>query len=323
MNMFLKILHVIKLMFKNPNVVLLFCWNKIAPLVSDKLFLHVLFRLRMGYWMNFDNPQTFSEKLQWLKLNNKKAEYSRMVDKIEAKEYVKNIIGEDYIVPTISVYNSVEEIDWDALPNQFVIKCSHDSGGVVICKDKSKLNVHNAKNKLLKGLNKSYFYQNREWPYKNVSKRLIVEKFIIPSDKVDDHNYDLTDYKFFCFNGKPMYCQVIRDRHTKETIDFYDMYWNHQEFVGLNPVARNGLNPVARNGLNPVARPKHLDKMIEICEKLSKGLPFLRVDLYVVDDKEYFGELTFYPASGLGVFTPNEWNRKLGDLITLPINHKN
>ena len=315
MNMFLKILHVIKLMFKNPNVVLLFCWNKIAPLVSDKLFLHVLFRLRMGYWMNFDNPQTFSEKLQWLKLNNKKAEYSRMVDKIEAKEYVKNIIGEDYIVPTISVYNSVEEIDWDALPNQFVIKCSHDSGGVVICKDKSKLNVHNAKNKLLKGLNKSYFYQNREWPYKNVSKRLIVEKFIIPSDKVDDHNYDLTDYKFFCFNGKPMYCQVIRDRHTKETIDFYDMYWNHQEFVGLNPVARNGLNPVAR--------PKHLDKMIEICEKLSKGLPFLRVDLYVVDDKEYFGELTFYPASGLGVFTPNEWNRKLGDLITLPINHKN
>ena len=314
-NMFLKILHVIKLMFKNPNVVLLFCWNKIAPLVSDKLFLHVLFRLRMGYWMNFDNPQTFSEKLQWLKLNNKKAEYSRMVDKIEAKEYVKNIIGEDYIVPTISVYNSVEEIDWDALPNQFVIKCSHDSGGVVICKDKLKLNVHNAKNKLLKGLNKSYFYQNREWPYKNVSKRLIVEKFIIPSDKVDDPNYDLTDYKFFCFNGKPMYCQVIRDRHTKETIDFYDMYWKHQEFVGLNPVARNGLNPVAR--------PKHLDKMIEICEKLSKGLPFLRVDLYVVDDKEYFGELTFYPASGLGVFTPNEWNRKLGDLITLPINHKN
>lgn len=313
--MFLKILHVIKLMFKNPNVVLLFCWNKIAPLVSDKLFLHVLFRLRMGYWMNFDNPQTFSEKLQWLKLNNKKAEYSRMVDKIEAKEYVKNIIGEDYIVPTISVYNSVEEIDWDALPNQFVIKCSHDSGGVVICKDKLKLNVHNAKNKLLKGLNKSYFYQNREWPYKNVSKRLIVEKFIIPSDKVDDPNYDLTDYKFFCFNGKPMYCQVIRDRHTKETIDFYDMYWKHQEFVGLNPVARNGLNPVAR--------PKHLDKMIEICEKLSKGLPFLRVDLYVVDDKEYFGELTFYPASGLGVFTPNEWNRKLGDLITLPINHKN
>ena len=128
---------------------------------------------------------------------------------------------------------------------------------------------------------------------------------------------DLPDYKFYCFDGEPKYCQVIRDRHSKETIDFYDMDWNHMPFVGLNPVARNGLTPVARNGLTPVARPEHLDKMQEICRKLAKDKPFVRVDLYVIDDKEYFGELTFYPASGFGVFTPDEWNRKLGDLLNL------
>ena len=133
---------------------------------------------------------------------------------------------------------------------------------------------------------------------------------MVPSDRLNDSTYDLSDYKFFCFNGEPQFCQVIRDRNSNETIDFYDMEWIHQEFIGLNPVARNGLNPVAC--------PKHLDEMQNICRKLSKGIPFVRVDLYVIDDKTYFGELTFFPASGFGVFSPKEWNVKLGDLLELP-----
>ena len=156
----------------------------------------------------------------------------------------------------------------------------------------------------------SDIYRNlREWPYKNVKKQVIAEKFMTPIDKVDAPFYDLADYKFFCFNGEPMYCQVIRDRNTKESIDFYDMEWNHQGFVGLNPVARNGLTPVAR--------PEHFDKMKEICKKLAKDIPFVRIDLYVIDNDIYFGEITFYPASGMGMFNPMDWDEKLGRLIQL------
>ena len=211
-----------------------------------------------------------------------------------------------------------EDIDFDALPNQFVLKTTHGggSGGVVVCKDKNTLDKGKAIMRLRDSMDSDIYRNLREWPYKNVKKRVIAEKFMIPKEKENDPTYDLTDYKFFCFGGEPCYCQVIRDRHTRESIDFYDMEWNHQSFVGLNPKAPDG-TPAIANGITPVGKPKHLETMKEICRTLSANIPFLRVDLYVIDGKVYFGELTFYPASGIGFFKPKEWDEKLGNLIDI------
>jgi hypothetical protein len=194
------------------------------------MFLKMKFRLRVGYKLNLKNPMRFSEKLQWMKLYDRNPEYTKMVDKVAAKDYVREKIGDKYIIPTLGVYNSVEEINWDELPTRFVLKCAHDSVCIVICKDKTKLDIEAAKKKLKKGLSRSYFYQNREWPYKNVPRRIIAEKVI-----TNGYEEDLTDFKFYCFDGEPRYCQVIADRSTKETIDFFDMDLVHQDFCGLNP----------------------------------------------------------------------------------------
>ena len=284
--------------------------------LPDADYLKLLYRFKMGHRLELKNPQTFTEKLQWLKLYNRKPEYTKMVDKYAVKEYVANIIGEEYIIPTLGVWDKPEDIDWDSLPNQFVLKTTHGGGGggVVICKDKTTFDKTTAIAKLKKSMASDIYSGLREWPYKNVLKRIIAEKFMAP-EKSPAPN-DLPDYKFFCFNGEPHYCQVIRDRHTKETIDFYDMEWNHQEFVGLLP--QSNIADSISNGLTSVARPKNLEEMKEICRKLADSKTFVRVDLYVIDDKSYFGELTLYPASGMGVFTPEEWNGKLGDLLTLP-----
>ena len=278
--------------------------------LPDAPYLKLLYRFKMGHRLDLKSPKTFTEKIQWLKLYNRKPEYTTMVDKYAVKQYVANIIGEEYIIPTLGVWDKPEDVDWENLPNQFVLKTTHGGGGggVVICKDKKIFDKNAAIDKLNESLSSDIYRGLREWPYKNVPKRIIAEKFMAPEKSSAPK--DLPDYKFFCFNGEPKYCQVIRDRHTKETIDFYDMDWNHMLFVGLNPVARNGLTPVARPG--------NLDEMKDICRKLADSKSFVRVDLYVVDDKSYFGELTLYPASGMGVFTPEEWNSKLGDLLTLP-----
>ncbi len=279
-----------------------------ACLIPDKVFLSLKYRKNFGHFPDWKNPKTFCEKINWLKLYDRNPLYTRMVDKYEAKEYVAGIIGRQYIIPTLGVWDRAEDIDFDSLPDKFVLKATHDSGRVVICKDKSTFDRAKAVEEMSASLKRDFYAVTREWPYKNVRKRIIAEAFIEPHGLSAPK--DLPDYKFFCFNGEPKYCQVIRDRSTEETIDFYDMDWVHQEFVGLNPVARNGLTPVARPG--------HLDDMIAVCGKLAKDIPFVRVDLYEVDENEYFGELTFYPNSGVGVFTPEEWSEKLGDLIKLP-----
>lgn len=286
------------------------CIRRIGFLLPDKLFLSLRFRCLMGKWIDWKNPKTFTEKIQWLKIYNRKPEYTTMVDKYAVKQYVADRIGDEYIIPTLGVWDKTEDIDWDSLPDQFVLKTTHGggSGGVVICQDKSKLDKSAAVTKLNESMRSDIYSNLREWPYKNVPKRIIAEKFMAPVKETV--LTDLPDYKFFCFNGEPKYCQVIRNRHIKETIDFYDMDWNHQEFVGLNPMAGNGSTPVDR--------PEHLEEMIEVCKKLSKDIPFVRVDLYVIDNKEYFGELTFYPASGVGHFAPEEWNSYLGKMLTLP-----
>lgn len=302
-------------LLSEPHRLCVACFNNVLHTgifngISDRHFLQIAYFVNHLKLLHLDNPKTFTEKLQWLKLYNRRNEFTTMVDKYAVKQYVANIIGDQYIIPTLGVWDKFEDIDFDSLPNQFVLKTTHGGGGngIVICKDKATFDKRKAKSILNKSLNEDIYLLLREWPYKNVPKRIIAEKFMAPEKSFAPKG--LPDYKFFCFNGEPRFCQVIRDRHIKETIDFYDMDWNHQEFIGLNPVALNGLNPAARPG--------HLDEMADICRMLAKDIPFVRVDLYVIDDKEYFGELTFYPASGMGVFTPEEWNGRLGDLLTLP-----
>lgn len=277
---------------------------------NDAFYLRLLYFAEMGKFLHLKNPRTFNEKINWLKLHNRKPEYTQMVDKYAVKDYVAEKIGADYIIPTLNVWDRPEDIDWDTLPDQFVLKTTHGGGGcgVVVCTDKSRFNKEAAIEKLKWSMKKNAYPEYREWPYKNVKRKIIAEKFM--ASRKSTAPMDLDDYKFFCFDGEPLYCQVIRGRHTQETIDFYDMDWNHQEFVGLNPNCKNGAVPVPK--------PMHLEDMIRVCRELAKGIPFVRVDLYVIDDKEYFGELTFYPASGIGRFTPNDWENKLGELIVLP-----
>lgn len=307
----IQFLNGIKKASANPWLFLSYILKKIAPIVPDKVQLSLLHKVYVGKFVDWKNPQTFTEKLQWLKVYNRNSEYTQMVDKYAVKNYVANIIGEEYIIPTLGVWNSPEEIDWDSLPQQFVIKTTHGGGsnGVWICKDKTTFNVVKCIKEIHRSLKSDLYWKFREWPYKNVPKRIIAEMFMTENSNVEVSN-DLVDYKFFCFNGEPKYCQVIRNRTTNETIDFYDMDWNLMPFVGLTP------NVV--NGLAPVEKPQHLCNMISVCKKMAKDIPFSRIDLYVINNKEYFGEITFYPASGFGVFTPDDFNYILGSMLKLP-----
>ena len=297
----------IKKVIRNPRKLAVYLLLQMAPILSDRFFLKVLFRLRMGYKLNLDNPVTFNEKLQWLKLYNRKPEYTQMVDKVGAKEYVASIIGEEYIIPTIGVWDRVEDIDWEALPNQFVLKCTHDSGGIVICLDKTKLDISAAKRKLKRGLKRDFYSQNREWPYKDVKRRIIGEVYM-----VDESGYELKDYKWFCFDGVPKALYIATDRGVKgeETkFDFFDADFNHLPFTNGHP-----------NSHRPILKPQGFEKMKELAAKLSEGQPHLRVDFYDINGKIYFGELTFYHWSGTTPFEPVEWDYKFGEWIKLPVN---
>ena len=237
-----------------------------------------------------------------------------MVDKYEVKEYVASIVGDQFIIPTLGVWDSFDEIDFDALPEQFVLKCTHDSGGLVICKDKSKLDLKVAKKKIQKSLKRSYYWVGREWPYKNVKPRIIAEAYMQDSKMNDLKEYknDLTDYKFFCFNGDPKYCQVIGDRSVSETMDFFDMNWKIQPFTKRTLSGAEFLHSMN------LEKPKHFDEMVCIAKKLAGTMPFSRIDLYEINDKVYFGEITFFPNSGLfNRFSPDEWDLKLGKMIAL------
>lgn len=282
---------------------ILFETRKLEPYLSDKLYLQVRFWLRVGYWPNLDHPRSFNEKLNWLKLHDKRPEYTQMVDKVTAKDYVASIIGSEYIIPTLGVWNTVEEIDWDSLPNQFVIKNSGDSGGIVVCKDKSKLDIEAAKAKLGKKIDVDYYRYNKEYPYKDVKNRIIAEAYM------EDESGELQDYKIHNCNGSPQFTLVCGNRFsaTGLTEDFYSFDWE------LMPVRR----PNHPNAKTRTPRPKELEEMYRLAELLSKDIPFLRTDFYIVNHKIYFGELTFFPASGMGKFVPEEWDFKLGELIKL------
>ena len=276
---------------------------------SDEKFLKKKFKLIFGRELDLQNPQTFNEKMQWLKLYDRKPIYTTMVDKYEVKKYVADIIGEEYIIPTFGVWDRFEDIDFDKLPNQFVLKCTHDSGGLVICRDKAKFNYKAAKRKINKSLKRNYFWQGREWPYKNVKPRIIAEKYM-----EDKQSPELIDYKFYCFNGEPrfLYVSVGLEEHSTARISFVTFDWQFAPFY------REDFQPFD----TLPARPKNFNKMMEIAKKLSKGHTFLRVDLYEIEQQVYFSELTFHPSSGFMPFYPPEWNKKIGDWLILPNKNK-
>lgn len=272
----------------------------------DALWLKMLYHSRMHRKLNLKHPELFTEKLNWLKLHDRNPKYSRLVDKYEVKQYIRETIGDEYVIPAYGVWGHFDDIDFDSLPDQFVLKCTHDSGRVFICRDKATFNKEMAKDVLEKSLQHNFYWWTREWPYKAVKPRIIAEKLIYEKDRPSS---DLVDYKFYCFNGIVEYCQVIKDRTTAETIDFFDRNWVHQDFCGLNPNACPSDKPISK--------PVCLEHMIEVAEKLSHNIPFVRIDLYEIDSCVKFGEITFYPMSGFGCFTPTEYDRILGDKIPL------
>ena len=282
---------------------------KFSWLYSDRTFLKKLYKYRMGKELNLDSPRSYSEKIQWLKLYNRRPEYTQMVDKYEVKKYVADKIGEEYIIPTIGVWNKVDDIDFEKLPNQFVLKCTHDSGGIVICKDKNKLNIEDTKKLLRKTLKKNYYLQNREFPYKNVVPRIIAEQYM-----VDESGYELKDYKVFCFGGVAKYCQVVEGRGSIMTADFYDRNWEHMPFHQPQKY------PFASHLHN---KPSCLSLLWNFAETLSNDIPFVRADFYIINNHIYFGELTFFPASGTGGIYPKDWDYTFGSWIELSVKDYN
>lgn len=272
--------------------------------MPDKLYLKLLFEAKMGKKLDLKNPQTYSEKLQWLKLYDRKPIYTKMVDKCEAKKYVAERIGEEYIIPTLGVWEKFDDIDFETLPDRFVLKCTHDSGGLVICRDKSRLDLLAAREKIEKSLKTNYYWHCREWPYKDVKPRIIAETYM-----EDQETGELRDYKFFCFDGmvKALFIATERASATEETkFDFFDESYNHLPFTNGHP-----------NASQLPEKPVNFEKMKELAAKLSEGIPHLRVDFYEVNGKVYFGELTFSHWSGMMPFEPEEWDYKFGQWITL------
>lgn len=272
-------------------------------IIPDRAYIQMYYFAHFKKFCNLKNPKTYNEKLNWLKLHDKNPIYTRIVDKFEAKEYVKDIIGDQYIIPTLGVWDNFDDIDFDELPQQFVLKCTHDSEGLVIVKDKDKLDKKMAKNKIESALKQNFFYIGREWPYKNVKPRIIAEKYM--EDHIDG---ELRDYKFFCFDGEPKAMFVASDRASDNVkFDYFDLNFNHLDIKQKYPHAEQ-----------PLRKPVTFEKMIELSKVLSKGFPHVRVDFYEVDGQLYFGELTFYHFSGFMPFEPNKWDKIFGDWIKLP-----
>lgn len=293
-----------------PNHWIKVFWNRVfmysCHFLSDENYLKLKFRHYVGYPLNLDHPRSYNEKLQWLKLYDKHPEYTKMVDKATAKDYVASIVGDKYIIPTLGVWNSVDEIDWDSLPNQFVVKSTGDSGGVVVCKDKDLFDKRAAIKKLKKLGERSYYKYKKEYPYRDVPHRYIAEKYM-----EDESGYELKDYKFFCFDGKPKILFVATGRQNGDIrFDFYDTEFHHLPIINGHPNA--DVWPTKPDGFN---------EMLEVAERLSQGMPHVRVDLYNCNGKIYFGELTFFHWSGMVPFEPVEWDYKFGEYLKLPKKH--
>lgn len=290
---------------KNPQLIVLDFFNKFSKYLNDEQFLRYRFRIVMGKRLDLKNPTSYNEKLQWLKLYDRNPLYTKLVDKVAVKDYVASIIGNEYIIPTLKVYKSPEEVRIEDLPERFVLKTNHDgdSLGVFVCKDKKNFDFNKAISILSKNLQHNYYYTGREWPYKNVNPVIFAEEY------KEDEFGELRDYKFFCFNGVVKALFVATDRtvgHVK--FDYFDRDFNHLDFTQSHPMSNVTLK-----------KPDNFKKMIELAERLSKGLPHVRIDLYNCNGKIYFGEMTFYHYGGMIKFHPEEWDYKFGSWLQLPI----
>lgn len=270
----------------------------------DKLYLTILCYLRLNYFINWNHPKTFNEKLQWLKLYYRDPVWITMVDKFLVKDYVKSIIGSDYIIPTLGVWDSYDKIDFSVLPDQFVLKCNHNSGGIVICKDKTQLDLHKTSKIINQSLAQDYFFYEREWPYKSVNRKIVAEELLVPDD-----GEDLKDYKFFCFNGQVKCFKIDLDRYTAHRANYYDRECNLLGF------GEKYYPPLSNR---EVKMPSNINIMISLAEKLSRNIPFVRVDFYNVDGKIYFGEMTFFPSGGTCPYTSYSADLLLGSWLDLP-----
>ncbi len=289
---------------KNPRDFVKGLLSRGGRYLSDSVYLRLKYRLYLGRKLHLDDPKTFNEKLQWLKLHDRKPEYTMMVDKIEVKKWVAEKIGREYVIPMLNMWNTPDEIDFDALPDRFVLKCNHDSGGLCICTDKSGLDCGKAISGLRKGLRRDYFLAGREWPYKRVVRRVFAERYM-----VDESGYELKDYKIFCFAGVPKFIQVDFDRYaaTGHKRNIYNEKWELMDWGLQYP----------RDADRRIPPPANLEDMLRFAGILSAGIPFLRVDFYSVDGRIYFGECTFFPESGFGKFMPEIRDEELGNLIDL------
>lgn len=286
---------------KNPRIILIKALYKISPILNDEVYLKILFPLKMGYPLNLNEPKTFNEKLQWLKINYRKPIMTQMVDKYESKKYSKRIIGEEFIIKSYGVWNCFDEIDFDSLPDKFVLKTTHDQGGVVVVHNKNFMDKNAVKKKLNKHLNLKHYYLTREWPYKNVKPRIMAEQLLSDNDSTD-----LYDYKFLCFHGVPKIWYVAHGRNSETT--YYDFY--NMDGTKLN--LSHDSDPISDINF---MKPQNFDLMVKLATKLSEGHPHLRVDFYNIQGRIYLGELTFFVSGGMGPFDPIEWDYQLGNWI--------
>lgn len=285
----------------HPSVTLPALWAKF----SDRYAIEQQWKNVMGYPLDLENPKTFNEKLQWLKLYDHNPLYTTLVDKYKVKEWVAQKIGPQYVIPTLGVYKSINEIDFDKLPDRFVLKCNHDSGSVCICKDKRTFDKQSALKKLDSALKKNFFYHSREWAYKNVKPLIIAEPYF-----EDEISHDLPDFKFFSYNGLVKYMFVACDRNNSETetkFDFYDLDFNHLDVKNIHP-----------NADTHMEKPQCYEEMIRLASILSEGIPHVRVDFYQVNGKVYFGEMTLYHWAGMTKFEPMDFDYLLGRYLVLP-----
>lgn len=302
----MKFFTAIKLIFKDRELFIIKFFQRFPLFCTDEYFLKLMFKKKMGKTLNLNHPQTFNEKLQWMKLYYRNPLLTTLVDKIAVKDYVAKKIGEKYIIPTIQEWNSFEEINFHELPKQFVLKTNHDYGGVVICKNIENFDYHTAKRKLNKHLSRNFFYSGREWAYKNVKPKLFAEQYM-----VDRETNELRDFKFFCFDGKPQLLYIATDRQNPEEplkYDFYDLDFNHLPFSQKTGISN----------FQNIKKPRTFSEMISLCEILSRDLPHVRVDFYEINGRVYFGELTFYHDSGFQRFNPEVWDYNIGSYLNLP-----
>lgn len=309
-----KIARAVEEIKNNPYIIYLYfdSWGLLKS-VKDEKWAKIMWKARTGKTLNLEKPKGFNEKLQWLMLYNHRPEYTTMVDKLKVRDYIADTIGEQYLIPLIGVWENAKDIDFSLLPNEFVLKCNNNSGrGMCVCKDKNKLDFNAIRSELNRALGENYYNINREWPYKNIEPRIICEKYMVDSDPTNTTG-TLIDYKFYCFDGEPRFLYVGIDdvsagKKGELKLSFFDMEWKTTQFY------REDHKPIPLK----VKKPSTFDEMASIARILSKDIPFVRVDLYSIDDRVYFSELTFFPGAGFGLFSPPEWEEKLGNMIVLP-----